>query len=331
MARRSYDYATPVRRILVALLVLLLVAVFLFWRIDSPRAERMRAAFVDRFVPSLNWAMAPVTAVSRMVAGFQSYQRLYDQNQELRRELQRMTAWKEAAVQLEQENAKLLAQNNVRLDPALTSVSGVVMTDAGTAFRQSVLLNRGTRDGILDGWATMDGLGLVGRISGVGETTSRVMLLTDPSSRLPVTIQPSGQRALLTGDNTGLPYLEFMESPENVRPGDRVITSGDGGLFPPGLLVGQAVQASDRRMRVRLAADYGRLEFLRVLRSHPAEQLADVGALIPPPAPGFIGPPMPPAPAPAPDRDDRAAAAASTLPPEISPAPEAERAQQAND
>lgn len=324
MGRRGYDYARPVRRILVALLVLVLLAVFVFWRIDSPRAERMRAAFVDRFVPSMDWAMAPVTAASRMVAGFQSYQRLYEQNQELRRELQRMSAWKEAAVQLEQENAKLLAQNNVRLDPALTGVSGVVLTDSGTAFRQSVLLNRGARDGILDGWATMDGLGLVGRISGVGQTTSRVMLLTDPSSRVPVTIQPSGQRALLTGDNSALPYLDFMESPEDVRPGDRVVTSGDGGLFPPGLLVGQAVQASDRRMRVRLAADYGRLEFLRVLRSHPAEQLVDSGTLILPPSGDFIGPQMP---SPA----DRAAAAATAPAPAVSPAPEAEREAQASD
>ena len=324
MARRGYDYARPVRRILVALLVLVLLAVFVFWRIDSPRAERMRAAFVDRFVPSMDWAMTPVTAVSRMVAGFQSYQRLYEQNQELRRDLQRMSAWKEAAVQLEQENAKLLAQNSVRLDPALTGVSGVVLTDSGTAFRQSVLLNRGARDGILDGWATMDGLGLVGRISGVGQTTSRVMLLTDPSSRVPVTIQPSGQRALLTGDNSALPYLDFMESPEDVRPGDRVVTSGDGGLFPPGLLVGQAVQASDRRMRVRLAADYGRLEFLRVLRSHPAEQLVDSGTLILPPSGDFIGPQMP---SPA----DQAAAAATAPAPAVSPAPDAEREAQASD
>ena len=324
MARRGYDYARPVRRILVALLVLVLLAVFVFWRIDSPRAERMRAAFVDRFVPSMDWAMTPVTAVSRMVAGFQSYQRLYEQNQELRRELQRMSAWKEAAVQLEQENAKLLAQNSVRLDPALTGVSGVVLTDSGTAFRQSVLLNRGARDGILDGWATMDGLGLVGRISGVGQTTSRAMLLTDPSSRVPVTIQPSGQRALLTGDNSALPYLDFMESPEDVRPGDRVVTSGDGGLFPPGLLVGQAVQASDRRMRVRLAADYGRLEFLRVLRSHPAEQLVDSGTLILPPSGDFIGPQMP---SPA----DQAAAAATAPAPAVSPAPDAEREAQASD
>ncbi|AGT08707.1 rod shape-determining protein MreC [Paracoccus aminophilus] len=294
MARKGPDFATPVRRVLISLLVLVLLSAFLFWRIDGPRAERMRSAFVDRFVPGFDWALAPMTKLSNMVSSYQSYARLYDQNKELRRELQKMSAWKEAAVQLEQENAKLLAQNNVRLDPALTSVSGVVMTDSGSAFRQSVLLNVGLRDGIVDGWATMDGLGLVGRISGVGETTSRVILLTDPSSRIPVLIQPSGQHALLSGDNTPLPYLEFIESPENVRPGDRVTSSGDGGVFPPGLLVGQVALASDGRLRVRMAADYGRLEFLRVLRSHSAEQLADSGLLIPPPIPEFVGPQMPP-------------------------------------
>ncbi|MDO5613151.1 MAG: rod shape-determining protein MreC [Paracoccus sp. (in: a-proteobacteria)] len=280
MAARGPDYITPLRRVLIALLALVLLTMFLFWRIDSPRAERARVALIDRFVPSFEWALVPVTRLSQMVAGFQSYSRLYEQNQELRRELQRMTAWKEAAVQLEQENAKLLAQNNVRIDPALTSVTGMVTVDSGTAFRQSLLLNVGARDGIVDGWATMDGLGLVGRISGVGERTSRVLLLTDPSSRVPVTIQPSGQHALLSGDNTPRPVLDFIEGPENVRPGDRVVTSGDGGVFPPGLLVGQVAQGADRRMRLSMAADYGRLEFLRVVRSQPGEVLPDNGSLI---------------------------------------------------
>ena len=294
MARKGYDFATPVRRILIGLLALFLLALFLFWRIDSPRAEAMRAEFVDRFVPGFEWAMTPLTQVTRMVSSLQSYARIYEQNQELRRELQKMQAWKEAAVQLEQENAKLLAQNNVRLDPSLTSITGMVLTDSGTAFRQSVLLNVGRRDGVVDGWAVMDGLGLVGRISGVGSQTSRVILLTDPSSRIPVEVQPSGEDALLTGDNSTLPTLDFIERPENVRPGDRVVSSGDGGVFPPGLLVGQLAQASDGRLRVRLAADYGRLEFLRVLRSHPTERLSDTGLLIPPPPSEFIGPPMPP-------------------------------------
>lgn len=294
MARKGPDYATPLRRVLIALLALLLLALFLFWRIDSPRAERARNALIDRFVPSFEWALVPATKLSGMVAGFQSYTRLYEQNQELRRELQKMSAWKEAAVQLEQDNAKLLAQNNVRIDPALTSVTGRVMVDSGSAFRQSVLLNVGARDGIVDGWAVMDGLGLVGRISGLGQRTARVVLLTDPSSRIPVTVQESGQHALLTGDNTPLPVLDFIEGAENVRPGDRVVTSGDGGVFPPDLLVGQVAQGADRRLRLRMAADYGRLEFLRVIRAHPAEALTDAGALIAPPGgPHMIGPQLP--------------------------------------
>ena len=277
------DYKGPVRRILIAVMVIFLSLVFLVWRIDSPRVERLRADLVDAVVPNFDWALVPVAKVAGMIEGFQSYARIYDQNQELRRELQQMKAWKEAAVQLEQQNAKLLAQNKVRLDPKLTSVSGVVLADSGSPFRQSVLLNVGERDGIVDGWATMDGLGLVGRISGVGQNTSRVILLTDASSRIPVTIQPSGQRAMLIGDNSPAPPIDFVEAPEQVRAGDRVVSSGDGGLFPSSLLVGQVVtEGASGRLRVRLAADYERLDFLRVLRSQPAERIDEPGALIAP-------------------------------------------------
>ena len=273
-------YVRPVRRILVGLVVFVLLALFLLWRIDSPRVERFRAALVDKVVPNFEWALVPVTAAAGMIEDFQSYQHIYQQNQELRRELQKMKSWKEAAVQLEQQNAKLLALNSVRLDPKLTSVSGVVLADSGSPFRQSVLLNVGLRDGIMDGWATMDGIGLVGRISGVGKNTARVILLTDSNSRIPVTIQPSGQRAILVGDNSARPPIEFLEKPELVRPGDQVVTSGDGGVFPAGLLVGQVAKDVDRRLRVQLPADYEGLNFLRVLRSRASETITDPGALL---------------------------------------------------
>ena len=185
------DFARPIRRLLVGLLMLALIALFAVWRIDSPRVERMRAEVIDRVLPSFDWALAPVTGLFTMASNFQSYAHLHEQNQQLRRELQQMRAWREAALQLEQENAKLLDLNNVRLDPRLTYITGVVMADSGSPFRQSVLINVGSRDGIVDGWATMDGIGLVGRISGVGDNTSRVILLTDSTSRIPATIQPS--------------------------------------------------------------------------------------------------------------------------------------------
>ncbi|OZA09692.1 MAG: rod shape-determining protein MreC [Rhodobacterales bacterium 17-64-5] len=292
------DFSRPLRRVLVGLLVLVLLALFLLWRIDSPRVERFRTALVDRVVPSFAWAMAPVTKATAMVENFQSYARLYEQNQQLRDELQQMKAWKEAALQLEQKNARLLDLNNVRLDPMLTHVTGVVLADSGSPFRQSVLLNVGTRDGIHDGWATMDGIGLVGRISGVGERTSRVILLTDSSSRIPVVIQPSGQKAVLSGDNSMLPPLDFLEHPDQVQPGDRVVTTGDGAVFPAGLLVGQVALGADKRLRVVLAADYQRLEFLRVLRSYESQPITDTGALLVPEPPlplppGVQGPLLP--------------------------------------
>ena len=276
------EYAAPLRRLLIGVLIVVLLALVLVWRIDSPRVERLRMAIIDRIVPSAEWVMAPVTGLTRLITDFQSYQRLVEQNAELRRELQQMKAWHEAAMQLDQENAKLRDLNNVQLDPKLTYITGVVLADSGSPFRQSVLLNIGGRDGIMDGWPAMDGVGLVGRISGVGQETSRVLLLTDTSSRIPITIQGSGQTAVLSGDGTLNPPIEFLENPDLVRPGDRVVTSGDGGVFPADLLVGQVALGTDRRLRVRLAADYERLEFLRVLRSQPREQITDIGALLAP-------------------------------------------------
>ena len=276
------DFATPLRRLLLAVVALLLFGVFLVWRIDSPRVERFRAQVTDRVVPNMDWAMAPVTATINLVRDFQSYQRLSDQNRELRNELRQMQAWKEAALQLEQENARLLDLNNVRLDPRLTFVTGVVMADSGSPFRQSVLINVGARDGIVDGWAAMDGIGLVGRISGIGQTSSRVILLTDASSSVPAVVQPSGESGLISGDNSAAPLVDFLENPDLVRPGDRVVTSGDGGVFPAGLLIGQVAADPAGRLRVRLAADYERLEFLRVLRHHGTERIDDPGSVVVP-------------------------------------------------
>ncbi|MFO7919743.1 rod shape-determining protein MreC [Rhodobacteraceae bacterium W635] len=287
MARERADnsHTRPVRRLLVAVVVLCLLALVIVWRIDNPRVERLRSNITDQVVPNLEWAMAPVTALGRMVDDFQSYTRLYQQNEELRRELQQMRAWREAALQLEQENARLLDLNRVQLDPELTYVTGIVRADSGSPFRRSVLINVGARDGIVDGWATMDGLGVVGRISGVGENTSRVILLTDAAHRTPVSVMPSSQQAMLLGDNTALPVLEFLETPEDISPGDRIVTSGDGGVFPPGLLVGHVVVDRDGRLRARPSADMSRLNFLRVMRSHPGTSLADPGGLIGPPWP----------------------------------------------
>jgi len=275
-------FGRTLARIGVGVFMVVSLALFFLWRIDNPRAERIRMGLVDRFVPNMDWAMAPVSKAAQMVQDFQSYDRIYSQNQELRRELQRMKAWREAALQLEQENARLLDLNKVKLNAKLSFISGKVLTDSGSRFRQSAIINLGRADGVVEGWGAMDGLGLVGRIAGVGEASSRVLFVTDTSSNIPVLIKPSNQRAILSGDNSLSPPLLFIESFEQIKPGDRIVTSGDGGVFPANLLVGSVALGADSQFRAQLAADFRRLEFLRVIRYAPNAPINEPDRLIGP-------------------------------------------------
>jgi rod shape-determining protein MreC len=93
-------------------------------------------------------------------------------------------------------------------------------------------------------------------------------------------IRPSGARAILTGDGLSAPRLEFLEDPETVNPGDRIVTSGDGRVFPSDLLVGTAVLGPGAQPRALLAADFARLEFVRVLRYVPETEIDGPGGLI---------------------------------------------------
>jgi rod shape-determining protein MreC len=275
------DYLRGVRRVLIGVVAVLLVVLFMVWRIDNARVEQLRVSLIDRFVPSFAWTTVPLAATAHMIADLRAYGRVYEQNAELRRELQRLQGWREVALQLEQKNARLLALNNVRLNPRMTFVTGEVMADAGSPFRQSVMINVGRIDGVVDGSAVMDGLGLVGRIAGVGERSARVLLIGDGSMRVPATLRPSGQRAMVTGDNGPMPALDFVDAPDEVTPGDQVVSSGEGGLYPADIVIGRVV-VTDGRQRVRLAADTRRLDFVRVVRALPPETVDGPGGLIGP-------------------------------------------------
>ena len=275
-------FIRPLAFIGIAAIIIISFSFFILWRIDNPRAELIRIAVIDKIVPNLDWAITPATKVSQMAQNFQNYKRLYDQNQELRNELQKMRSWREAALQLEQENARLLDLNKVKLNPKLNYISGKILVDSGNIFRQSAIINLGSLDGIVEGWAAMDGLGLVGRISGVGKKTSRVLFLTDTSSNVPVLIKPSNQRAILSGDNSIQPNLLFIENNKQIQPGDRILTSGDGGVFPANLLIGQVSLNNINQFKAQLSANFSGLEYLRIIRHSPNATINQPSRLIGP-------------------------------------------------
>lgn len=266
-------------------LVLICLALFVLWRADGPRVERLRIAVADWAAPSIELTADPIAAASHMIEDFDNFTRVYEHNKTLRREIQQMRVWRETAQQLERENAQLRALNRLSLAPRIGFVAGEVIADSGSPYAQSVLLNIGAKDGVADGSAAVDGEGLAGRVVGVGREAARLILLTDFNSRVPVKILPSGRRAILTGANDDAPKLSFLDAATGVAPGDLVVTSGDGGVFPPDLPVGAVAVLGEYGARVQISADYERLEFVRVLRYRPTTRIDEPGGLILPGGP----------------------------------------------
>ena len=268
------------RRTVTGAVIVAGLALFVLWRIDNPRIERLRADLIDWAVPPMSAVAEPVSFLTSMLRDTEAFLDVYAENRSLRREIQRLHAWRETARQLEEENAQLRALNNLALPPRTTFVTGDVIADSGGPFRETILVNVGARDQVRDGAAAVDGVGLVGRVWGLGRRAARVLLVTDVASRIPVIVQPGGRRAILAGDGTTAPKLDFLDTAESVRPGDLVETTGDGGVFPPDLPVGRVIAAASGDWRVGLNADLQRLEFVRLLRYQPDTRIERTGGLI---------------------------------------------------
>ncbi len=258
------------------------------------------------------------------VDGVKGYFFAVSENRRLRADLKEMQQWRDVAMALRDTNERYRAALGLKTDPPIPMASARIVTDSRGPFANSRLANAGSEAGIKPGNPVMSENGLVGRVVGVTEGVSRVLLLTDVASRTPVMIDRTNSRAILTGDGGPNPKLEYLRGQDPVRTGDRVLTSGDGGVFPRGLPVGVAVKGLDGRWRVVLASDKAAVDFVRILLFQDFTQVANRAGLekvdVPPPTPGASTLP-PPAPVAAPPA---AAAATPAVKPPL-PAPSGAR------
>jgi rod shape-determining protein MreC len=235
-------------------------------RADPRLMERGRAVIVDASAPVLGALARPIEAVQALVLRTRSLLDLYNENAALREENLRLRDWQTAARRLEQENASLKALLALRPEPRTTVVAARVIADGGGPFVRTLVIDVGTDAGVEDGHVVVDGAGVVGRITAAGRGSARVLLLTDLNSRIPVRIEGTRQRAVLAGDNSDRPRLAFLPTTVKVRPGDRLVTSGDGGLFPAGLPIGVVESVGPDGIRVRPWSNLESMELMRVVR-----------------------------------------------------------------
>ena len=210
------------------------------------------------------------------------------ENRRLREELKEASQWRDAALALRHTNERYRILLGMKTDPPIPMVTARIISDARGPFANTRLADVGEEKGIKPGYPVMSENGLLGRIIGVTGGASRVLLLTDVASRTPVMIDRTNARAILAGDGGPNPKLDYLRGANPVREGDRVVTSGDGGVLPRGLPVGLAAKGLDGRWRVVLSSDAAPIDYVRILKFQDFSQLANYKGLekmpVPPPA-----------------------------------------------
>jgi rod shape-determining protein MreC len=252
-------------RFALPLLIIASAVLIVLNKADSGLFERIRTPFVDAVEPVLEFFARPAATLDAVTEHVESAVALYAENQRLKEENQRLLHWQHAARTLHAENQRLKALLNFAPDPPASFVSARVIAHSGGSFVRSVLINAGRVDGIARGQAALAAEGLAGRIAEVGERTARVLLLTDLNSRVPVLLDASRERAVLAGDNSERPRLLYLPARAEVKIGERVVSSGHGGVFPPNLPVGVVAAIEDGVVRVEPYVELSRLDYLRIV------------------------------------------------------------------
>ena len=246
-------------------LVLLSIALMVIGRADGSLIEHIRTKTSDVLAPVLEAVTQPVTAVTDAVAHVRALTELYRENERLKTENAALMQWQQVARRLDNENSGLRALMNYQPEGSVWFITGRVIGTSGGAFSRNLLINRGTLDSVAKGQAVSAGSGLVGRVTEVGDRAARVLMITDLNSRIPVQIDGNHDRAILAGDNTDRPQLAYVGPHTKINVGDRIVTSGDGGVFPPGMPVGTVASVDGGNIRVEPFADLSRVEYLRVV------------------------------------------------------------------
>ena len=240
-------------------------------------------------VPVSGAVAAPARWGGGLLDDIRGYFFAVSENRQLRAELKDARQWRDVAIALRDTNDRYKALLGLRTEPPIPMIAARTVTDSRGPFANTRLANAGKEKGVKAGNPVMSENGLVGRIIGVTTGASRILLLTDVASRTPVMIDRTNARAILTGDGGPNPKLEYLRGKDPVVQGDRVLTSGDGGVLPRGLPVGVAVKGLDGHWRVALASDAAPIDFVRILLFQDFSQLANTDELdemkVPPPSP----------------------------------------------
>lgn len=256
---------SQIRRLIPVVFLILAIVLMVLWQTKNPFVMAMRSSVSDIMTPVASVLSAPARWLKSAKDTFGNAVFLYQRNKELEEENRQLRAWRALALQLQSEQNEIKKlKGYVSYPKSVSRVARIVM-DTGDKFSRSYVALAGKKDGIKNGTIAMTDKGLFARVIEIGDHGSRLMMLTDYLSRVPVLVGNNRIAAILAGDNTNHPKIIFTDKADQIKSGDVVLSSGYMGVYPSGLNIGVVRSVTENEIDVDLFEEGEGLEFVQLV------------------------------------------------------------------
>ena len=248
-----------------SLFVLVIISIFLLFveKIETKPLNYFRSAVKDVIYRGSEIISFPARSLSGSIDLIGDHLNLYTNYNNLKKENDELKSKYSKAEFLELENSQLRKLIDEQAQSESNLVSARVMLDEQSPYLNSLIINIGANKEIKNGMAVLDGKNFIGRIVDVNFFSSRILLVTDLYSKIPVIIEPSGNHAILSGHGDIKPTLEYLSENHKIQENNKIYTSGKEGIFAPGIPIGEAKIEKDI-VEVELYSQLNEITFVNI-------------------------------------------------------------------
>ncbi len=248
-----------------SLFILIIISVFLLFieSIESKPLNFLRSIIKDAIYRGSVIVSSPVKGIEAAFEGTINHITLYSDYEKLKKENKELKSKVLNSEFLTLENSQLKEIIGEQVDSSSKLVTSKVMLDKQSPYLNSFTLNNGSNKGIKKGMAVLDGKNFIGRIVDVNYFSSRVLLVSDLNSKIPIIVEPNGYHGILSGHGKKEPTLEYLPENSLVENGNKIFTSGKEGIFSPGIPIGE-IKIIEKKVTVDLFSDLTQIGYVNI-------------------------------------------------------------------
>ena len=261
--KRDFDLVS--RRVEAAIFIILSLIFLATYRINKDISNKISFAFVDVSIPVSQFAAAPFNMIINIVTNFHELSRAKVENQKLKAEINQLKSFYINSLNIYEENKELREILKFVNSRSSNFQIAKVIGASHRSFNQKVFVNAGSNHNVKEGSIVTGSDGVIGRITEVGNNKSRLILVTDASSHIPVITSQSRVRGILAGNGSGLMDILYLPKEHSIKEGDRVFTSGDGDILPPGLLIGVVKESGKDYVKVSMVESADNVDIATII------------------------------------------------------------------